>query len=34
MNGKQDGPWVSYWKDGEISEWETGTFKDGVRIGD
>ena len=32
-NGKREGSWTSYWKNGEISEWETGEFKNGLRIG-
>jgi len=34
INGKQEGRWVSYWKTGEISEWESGIFKNGERIGE
>ena len=31
-NGKEDGPWVFYTKDGTVSEWLTGTWKDGVKV--
>ena len=33
-DGKMDGPWVGYNKDGTVSEYFTGTFKDGVRVSD
>ena len=31
-NGKKDGPWVSYLKDGTVYESSTGTFKDDVKV--
>jgi len=31
-DGKKDGPWVSYNEDGTVSEWRTGTYKDGVKV--
>lgn len=33
-NGRKEGPWVSYNKDGNAYKEGTGTFKDGVKIGD
>ena len=30
-NGKRDGPWVSYWRNGQL--WEKGTYKDGKKEG-
>ncbi|MDC1239640.1 hypothetical protein N8Z80_01185, partial [Litorivicinus sp.] len=33
-DGKQEGPWVSYYKNGSVDANGTGTFKDGVKIGD
>ena len=30
-NGKWDGPWVSYWENGQL--WDKGTFMDGEREG-
>ena len=31
-NGKTHGPWVGYNKDVTVSEYFTGTFKDGVKV--
>jgi hypothetical protein len=31
-DGKHEGPWVYYTKDGTVSEWLTGTWKDGVKV--
>ena len=33
-DGKKDGPWVSYNKDGTVVEKQTGTYKDGVKVSD
>ena len=33
-NGKLDGPWVSYNKDGTLDKEYTGTYKNGVKISD
>ena len=33
-DGKEEGPWVQYYKDGSVATNYTGTFKDGVKIGD
>ena len=31
-DGKKDGPWVGYNKDGTVSEYFTGTYKNGVKV--
>ena len=31
-DGKMDGPWVGYNKDGTVSEYFTGTYKNGVKV--
>ncbi len=31
-NGKTHGPWVGYNKDGTVSEYFTGTYKNGVKV--
>ncbi len=31
-DGKEDGPWVGYNKDGTVSEYFTGTYKNGVKV--
>jgi len=31
-DGKKDGPWVGYNKDGTVNKKYTGTYKDGVKI--
>ena len=33
-DGKREGPWVWYYIDGSVYKEGTGTFKDGVKIGD
>ena len=33
-NGKEEGPWVSYNKDGTVDEKYTGTYKNGEKISD
>lgn len=33
-DGKKDGPWEGYHKDGTVDEKLTGTFKNGVKISD
>jgi hypothetical protein len=30
-DGKRDGPWVSYWDNGQL--WSKGTYKDGMKVG-
>ena len=32
-NGKEEGPWVGYWKDGTVWELLTGTYRNGVKVG-
>ena len=31
-DGKEDGPWVQYNEDGTVSEYFTGTYKNGVKV--
>ena len=31
-DGKRDGPWVNYNKDGTVSKKYTGTYKNGVKV--
>ena len=31
-DGKKDGPWVIYYKDGTVLDHLTGTFKNGVKV--
>ena len=33
-DGREEGPWVGYKKDGTVWELMTGTYKNGVRISD
>jgi antitoxin component YwqK of YwqJK toxin-antitoxin module len=31
-DGKKDGPWVAYHKDGTVDDARTGTYKDGEKV--